>query len=146
MSTHYDFLVIGGGSGGIAGARRAAQYGARVALIEAGRLGGTCVNVGCVPKKLFVYASQFPEQFHSSQGFGWSQENHPTFDWATLRDNKTSEIERLNDIYQSLIDNSGADLFDGRATVHGPNSVVVNGITYSAETVSYTHLTLPTKA
>ncbi|MBQ45412.1 MAG: glutathione-disulfide reductase [Porticoccaceae bacterium] len=131
----YDLFVIGAGSGGVRAARMAASRGKKVAIAEERYLGGTCVNVGCVPKKLFVYASQFPEQFHSSQGFGWSQESHPTFNWATLRDNKTSEIERLNDIYQSLIDNSGADLFDGRATVQDPNSVVVNGTSYSAKII-----------
>lgn len=131
----YDLFVIGAGSGGVRAARMAASRGKKVAIAEERYLGGTCVNVGCVPKKLFVYASQFPEQFYCSQGFGWSQESHPTFNWATLRDNKTSEIERLNDIYQSLIDNSGADLFDGRATVQDPNSVVVNGTSYSAKII-----------
>ena len=131
----YDLFVIGAGSGGVRAARMAASRGKKVAIAEERYLGGTCVNVGCVPKKLFVYASQFPEHFYSSQGFGWSQESHPTFNWATLRDNKTSEIERLNDIYQSLIDNSGADLFDGRATVEDPNSVVVNGTSYSAKII-----------
>ena len=131
----YDLFVIGAGSGGVRAARMAASKGEKVALAEERYLGGTCVNVGCVPKKLFVYASQFPEQFHSSQGFGWSQSSQPTFDWATLRDNKTTEIQRLNSIYESLIDNSGADLFDGRATVLGPNSVAVNGMTYSAKVI-----------
>ena len=131
----YDLFVIGAGSGGVRAARMAASKGKKVALAEERYLGGTCVNVGCVPKKLFVYASQFPEQFHSSQGFGWSHAAQPTFDWATLRDNKTTEIQRLNSIYESLIDNSGADLFDGRATVLGPNSVAVNGMTYSAKVI-----------
>jgi glutathione reductase (NADPH) len=98
-------------------------------------LGGTCVNVGCVPKKLFVYASQFPELFHASKGFGWNQAEQPTLDWPTLRDNKTAEIERLNGIYQTLIDNSGADLFNGRATVIGPQQVAVNGKTYRVRTI-----------
>ena len=131
----YDLFVIGAGSGGVRAARMAASKGKKVALAEERYLGGTCVNVGCVPKKLFVYASQFPEQFHSSQGFGWSHAAQPTFDWATLRDNKTTEIQRLNSIYESLIDNSGADLFDGRATVLGPNSVAVNGMTYRAKVI-----------
>ena len=131
----YDLFVIGAGSGGVRAARMAASKGKKVAVAEERYLGGTCVNVGCVPKKLFVYASQFPEQFLSSRGFGWSQESHPSFDWSTLRDNKTKEIERLNGIYQSLIDSSGADLFDGRAKLQGPNSVFVNGATYSAKKI-----------
>ena len=131
----YDLFVIGAGSGGVRAARMAASKGKKVAVAEERYLGGTCVNVGCVPKKLFVYASQFPEQFHASKGFGWSQPGQSVLDWSILRDNKTAEIERLNGIYQSLIDNSGADLFDGRATVVGPQSVAVNGTTYSAKVI-----------
>ena len=131
----YDLFVIGAGSGGMRAPRMAASKGKKVAVAEERYLGGTCVNVGCVPKKLFVYASQFPELFHASAGFGWTLPQQPTLDWATLRDNKTAEIERLNGIYNSLIDNSGADLFDGRATIAGPNLVSVNGKTYKARTI-----------
>ena len=134
-SFDYDLFVIGAGSGGVRAARMAASTGKRVAVAEERYLGGTCVNVGCVPKKLFVYASQFPELFHASAGFGWTVPQQPTLDWATLRDNKTAEIERLNGIYNSLIDNSGADLFDGRATIAGPHQVSVNGSLYSARTI-----------
>ena len=131
----YDLFVIGAGSGGVRAARMAASKGKKVAVAEERYLGGTCVNVGCVPKKLFVYASQFPELFHASAGFGWTVPQQPMLDWATLRDNKTAEIERLNGIYNNLIDNSGADLFDGRATVAGANLVSVNGKTYKARTI-----------
>jgi len=131
----YDLFVIGAGSGGVRAARMAASKGKRVAVAEDRYLGGTCVNVGCVPKKLFVYASQFPELFHASAGYGWSVAEQPSLDWATLRDNKTKEIERLNGIYNNLIDNSGADLFDGRATIAGPHLVSVNGETYSAKNI-----------
>lgn len=131
----YDLFVIGAGSGGVRAARMAASKGKKVAVAEDRYLGGTCVNVGCVPKKLFVYASQFSELFHASKGFGWSLTEQPSFDWPSLRDNKTREIERLNGIYNNLIDNSGADLFDGRATVAGPHQVTVNGTTYSAKTI-----------
>ena len=131
----YDLFVIGAGSGGVRAARMAASKGKKVAVAEERYLGGTCVNVGCVPKKLFVYASQFPELFHASAGFGWSVTQQPTLDWATLRDNKTAEIERLNGIYNSLIDNSGAELFDGRATIAGPHLVSVNGHNYRARTI-----------
>ena len=131
----YDLFVIGAGSGGVRAARMAASKGKKVAVAEDRYLGGTCVNVGCVPKKLFVYASQFPELFHASKGFGWDLSEKPSFDWPRLRDNKTKEIERLNGIYNNLIDNSGADLFDGRATVAGPHRVTVNDTTYSAKTI-----------
>ena len=131
----YDLFVIGAGSGGVRAARMAAALGKKVAVAEERYLGGTCVNVGCVPKKLFVYASQFPELFHASAGFGWTIPQSPTLDWATLRDNKTAEIERLNSIYHDLIDNSGADLIDGRATIDGPHRVMVNNHTYIARTI-----------
>ena len=132
----YDLFVIGAGSGGVRAARMAASKGKRVAVAEERYLGGTCVNVGCVPKKLFVYASQFPELFHAStRDLAGLCPSSRRFDWATLRDNKTAEIERLNGIYNNLIDNSGADLFDGRATVAGANLVSVNGKTYKARTI-----------
>ncbi|MGB2260426.1 MAG: FAD-dependent oxidoreductase, partial [Porticoccaceae bacterium] len=131
----YDLFVIGAGSGGVRAARMAAAKGKKVAVAEERYLGGTCVNVGCVPKKLFVYASQFPELFHASAGFGWNINSQPSLNWATLRDNKTAEIERLNGIYNSLIDNSGAELFDGRATIAGPHLVAVNGHTYRARAI-----------
>lgn len=135
LTFDYDLFVIGAGSGGVRAARMAANKGKKVAVAEERYLGGTCVNVGCVPKKLFVYASQFPELFHASKGFGWNQAEQPTLDWPTLRDNKTAEIERLNGIYQTLIDNSGADLFNGRATVVGPQQVAINGKTYRVRTI-----------
>ena len=131
----YDLFVIGAGSGGVRAARMAASKGKKVAVAEERYLGGTCVNVGCVPKKLFVYASQFPESFHASKGYGWSGTEAPTLDWAVLRDNKTAEIERLNGVYNNMINNSGADLYDGRATVTGPHQVEVNGKGYSAKAI-----------
>lgn len=134
-SFDYDLFVIGAGSGGVRAARMAASRGKSVAVAEERYLGGTCVNVGCVPKKLFVYASQFPELFQASEGFGWTVPQQPTLDWATLRDNKTAEIKRLNGIYNRLIDNSGADLFNGRATIVGPHQVSINGSLYRARTI-----------
>ena len=131
----YDLFVIGAGSGGVRAARMAASKGKKVAVAEERYLGGTCVNVGCVPKKLFVYASQFPELFRASGGFGWDVKTMPCLDWNILRNNKTKEIERLNGIYQDLILNSGADLIDGRATIAGPNRVTVNKKTYTVETI-----------
>jgi len=137
MSESFDFdlLVIGAGSGGVRAARMAAAKGKKVAIVEATDLGGTCVNVGCVPKKLFVYASQFPEFFQASRGYGWNQAQSPSFDWATLRDNKTAEIKRLNSIYQQLLDNSGATVIQGKARIESPYQVSVNKTLYSAKTI-----------
>ena len=137
MLTSFDFdlLVIGAGSGGVRTARVAASKGKRVAIAEVSDLGGTCVNVGCVPKKLFVYASQFPELFHASQGYGWHQNHSASFDWNTLRDNKNTEISRLNGIYQKLLNNSGATIIQGRAKIEAPQRVSINGVDYTAEKI-----------
>jgi glutathione reductase (NADPH) len=137
MPTSFDFdlLVIGAGSGGVRTARVAASKGKRVAIAEVSDLGGTCVNVGCVPKKLFVYASQFPELFHASQGYGWHQNHSASFDWNTLRDNKNTEISRLNGIYQKLLNTSGATIIQGRAKIEAPQRVSINGVDYTAEKI-----------
>ena len=103
----YDFLVIGGGSGGVRASRVAAGLGARVAVVEAAQLGGTCVNVGCIPKKLLSHAAHFSQLAEEARGFGWQLEQ-PRFDWPTLIANKNREIQRLNDIYRNLLVNSGA--------------------------------------
>ena len=129
-----DLFVIGAGSGGVRTARMSAQYGAKVIVAEEQYLGGTCVNVGCVPKKLFVYASAFAEEFRTAAGFGWTLPPQ-SFDWPTLRDNKTREIERLNGIYRNLLKQSGVELIEGRAHITGPHSVVVNGREYSASKI-----------
>ncbi|WP_421863461.1 glutathione-disulfide reductase [Motiliproteus sp.] len=133
-SFDFDLFVIGAGSGGVRAARMAAAKGVRVAVAEDRYMGGTCVNVGCVPKKLYVYASQYAEHFEESAGFGWNAEVQG-FDWGRLRDNKKAEISRLNGIYNNLLDNSGAEVINGRATVVGPQQVEVNGKTYSAERI-----------
>lgn len=120
----YDLFVIGAGSGGVRASRMAAGYGARVGIAEDRYLGGTCVNVGCVPKKLFVYASHFAEDFHDARGYGWSEARHD-FDWTTLRDNKDAEIARLNGIYGNLLANAGVTLHEGRARLTDPHTVVI---------------------
>ena len=137
MLTSFDFdlLVIGAGSGGVRTARVAASKGKRVAIAEVSDLGGTCVNVGCVPKKLFVYASQFPELFHASQGYGWHQNHSASFDWNTLRDNKNTEISRLNGIYQKLLNTSGATIIQGRAKIKAPQRVSIDGVDYTDEKI-----------
>ncbi len=119
----YDFFVIGAGSGGVRAARMAATAGARVGIAENSRLGGTCVNVGCVPKKLMVYASHVSEEIEDAAGYGW-QVRRGSFDWSTLIANKDREIARLNDIYRSLLVNAGVDLFEERAELDGPHGVL----------------------
>ncbi|EWH01072.1 glutathione-disulfide reductase [Halomonas sp. BC04] len=128
----YDLFVIGAGSGGVRAARTAAATGARVAVAEDRYLGGTCVNVGCVPKKLYSYAAHFHDAFEDAAGFGWQLPGVPTFNWATLRDNKSGEIKRLNDIYGRLLETAGVRLINGRARVVDEHRVDVAGETISA--------------
>ncbi len=130
----YDLLVIGAGSGGVRAARMAAGFGARVAIAEDRYMGGTCVNVGCVPKKLYVYAAQFGKGFEDARGFGWDS-NRPRFDWATLRDNKKTEIARLNGIYRKLLDGAGAQLLNGRGRIIDAHTVAVGEQHYTAEKI-----------
>ena len=129
----YDLFVIGGGSGGVRAARVAAQLGARVAVCEKSRLGGTCVNVGCVPKKLFVYGSHFTYDWKDSQGYGWSGQMR--FDWTGLLSKKDQEILRLNEAYQSLLKSAGVDIFFGKASLSSPQSVRIGQTERSAERI-----------
>lgn len=129
----YDLFVIGAGSGGVRAARMSAQYGAKVAIAEQQYLGGTCVNVGCVPKKLFVYASAFSEEFSAAKGFGWDIPVSPSHHWQRLIHNKNTEIERLNGVYRKLLENSGVDLFESRAILTGPHGVEVGGRSITAK-------------
>lgn len=131
MAHDFDLFVIGAGSGGVRAARFAAGFGAKVAVAESRYLGGTCVNVGCVPKKLFVYGAHFGDDFEQAEGYGWSLEK-ADFDWKTLIANKNREIERLNGIYRNLLVNSGVELFEGHARLVDPNRVEINGQQYSA--------------
>lgn len=135
MEYDYQLFVIGAGSGGVRAARTAASKGVKVAVAEKQYLGGTCVNVGCVPKKLYSIAAHYHEDFSDSEGFGWTLEQAPCFTWATLRDHKKDEISRLNGIYQHLLDSSGVTTLDGRARVIDAHHVEVNGQHYSAETI-----------
>lgn len=133
MSVDYDFdlFVIGAGSGGVRASRIAAQLGAKVAVAESRYLGGTCVNVGCVPKKLFVYASHVHEELEIAKGYGWDVKA-ANFNWQTLIKNKDTEIQRLNGIYQNLLEAAGVKILNGHAKIEGPHRVSVNGRTYSA--------------
>ncbi|WP_043307349.1 glutathione-disulfide reductase [Pseudomonas sp. ML96] len=132
MSYEFDLFVIGAGSGGVRAARFAAGFGAKVAVAESRYLGGTCVNVGCVPKKFLVYGAHFAEDFEQASGFGWSS-GEPTFDWPTLIANKNREIQRLNGIYRNLLVNSGVTLLEGHAKLLGPHEVEINGQRHSAK-------------
>jgi glutathione reductase (NADPH) len=120
----YDLFTIGGGSGGVRASRMAAQFGARVALAEERYLGGTCVNVGCIPKKLFVYASEFSEDFKDSAGFGWTV-GARNFNWQTLIANKDREIARLNSVYEKVLVDNGVRILRARATIADAHTVVV---------------------
>ncbi len=122
----FDLAVIGGGSGGVRAARMAAQRGARVALAELGALGGTCVNLGCIPKKLYSYAAHYGEAFEESHGFGWGGEA-PSFDWETLKRNRAIEIMRLNGVYEKLLIGAGVQLLRGRARLADAHTVEVGG-------------------
>ncbi len=130
----YDLFVIGAGSGGVRAARMAAARGVRVACAEERYLGGTCVNVGCVPKKLFVYASHYREDFEQARNYGWDVNAEP-LDWARLRDNKSEEIARLNGVYDRLLSDAGVKQFEGRARIEGPHCVSVKGITYRCKNI-----------
>ncbi len=127
----YDLFVIGAGSGGVRAARMSAGFGARVAVAEDLYLGGTCVNVGCVPKKLYVYAAEYGKGFRDAEGFGW-ESGTPLFDWPTLRDNKQTEISRLNAIYRNILTGADAKIIEGRARITGPHSVEVAGRSITA--------------
>lgn len=131
MSDEFDLLVIGAGSGGVRAARFAAGFGAKVAVVESRYLGGTCVNVGCVPKKLLVYGAHYAEDFRQAVGFGWSS-GQSVFDWPTLIANKNREIQRLNGIYRNLLLNSDVILLEGHARLLGPHQVEVQGRCYRA--------------
>ncbi|WP_122575171.1 glutathione-disulfide reductase [Pseudomonas viridiflava] len=134
MAYDFDLFVIGAGSGGVRAARFAAGFGAKVAVAESRYLGGTCVNVGCVPKKLMVYSSHFSEDFEHAKGFGWSL-GKASFDWPTLIANKDREINRLNGIYRKLLVDSGVTLHEGHAKIVAAQKVEINGQTYSAERI-----------
>ncbi|MBE9558421.1 MAG: glutathione-disulfide reductase [Proteobacteria bacterium] len=131
-SFDYDLFVIGAGSGGVRASRIAAQLGAKVAVAEDRFYGGTCVNIGCIPKKLFVYASHFSEEFEDAARFGWTV-GESRFDWPTLVANKNAEIERLNGIYERILKNAGVEIIDGRATVVDAHTVEVAGRQVTAE-------------
>ena len=130
----YDLFTIGAGSGGVRASRVSAGFGARVAIAEERDLGGTCVNVGCIPKKLLVYASHYTEDFEDARAYGWTV-GESSFDWATLIRNKDREIARLNEVYRKLLDQAGVKRIEGRARVVDQNTVAIGDRTFSAENI-----------
>jgi glutathione reductase (NADPH) len=134
MSYDFDLFVIGGGSGGISSARRAAQYGAKVGIAEAWTIGGTCVNRGCVPKKLMMYASRFPEQFQAATGYGWSQTDSK-FDWPTLINAVEKELKRLNGIYDGMLERSNVQVLPHYASFIDSHTLDVGGEKVTAEKI-----------
>ena len=135
MSSHdFDLLVIGAGSGGVRASRIAAGHGARVAVAEEYRVGGTCVIRGCVPKKLLVYGSHFAEDLEDARRFGWQIEGK-TFDWAVLRDNVAAEVDRLNELYQNTLDNNKVTTLLGHARIIDAHTVEVEGQRHTAGTI-----------
>jgi glutathione reductase (NADPH) len=134
MSYDFDLFVIGAGSGGIASARRAAEYGAKVGIVESGRLGGTCVNRGCIPKKLMVYASHFPAQFKEAQGYGWSAVES-TLDWPYMVNAVNDEVTRLNGIYSRMLDGSKVEVFHGHGRLVDAHTIAIGEKTVTADKV-----------
>ncbi|MGB7440720.1 MAG: glutathione-disulfide reductase [Coleofasciculaceae cyanobacterium] len=134
MSYDYDLFVIGAGSGGIAAARRATEYGTKVGIAEFNDLGGTCVNRGCIPKKLMVYASHFPDLFEDAQGYGWSEVNS-TLDWQKMITVVNKEVERLNGVYQRMLDKAGVDVIQGYAKFLDPHTLEIGDRKVSADKI-----------
>lgn len=134
MSYDFDLFVIGAGSGGIATARRAAEYGAKVGIVEFDRLGGTCVNRGCVPKKLMVYASHFPESFQAASGYGWTV-GESKFDWKTMITAVNSEVDRLNGIYQRMLDKSEVKVYEGQGQFIDSHTIAIGEEKVTAEKI-----------
>ena len=130
----YDLFVIGAGSGGVRASRMSASYGAKVAVAEEQYLGGTCVNVGCIPKKLFAYGSHFSEDFEDAAAFGWNV-GARTVHWPTLIENKNKEIERLNGIYRTILANNNVTLYEARATLVDAHTVKVGDQTVTADKI-----------
>ena len=120
----YDLFTIGAGSGGVRASRIAASHGARVAVAEEYRVGGTCVIRGCVPKKMLVYGAHFAEDLKDAQAFGWDTTGC-SFDWVKLRDNVLGDVDRLNGLYRQTLENAGVEIIEQRATVTGPNEVTL---------------------
>jgi glutathione reductase (NADPH) len=132
MAHDYDLIAIGAGSGGVALTRRASLHGAKAAVIEGGRVGGTCVIRGCVPKKLLMYAAQYGDALHEAASYGWHLPGEPRFEMARWADAKAAETARLESVYRRLLSDGRVALIEGRARLVAPDAVAVDGRTYSA--------------
>lgn len=130
---HYDYFVIGAGSGGVRSARIAAAHGAKTGIAEGAALGGTCVNLGCIPKKLLAYAADYAGHFEEAQGYGWDSPGAASFDWKALIAGKDREIVRLNGIYKTVLEKPGVEIFQGFARFLDPHTLGINGQTVTAE-------------
>lgn len=137
----YDLFTIGAGSGGVRASRVAAAHGARVAIAEEHRVGGTCVIRGCVPKKMLVYGAHFAEDLEDAKAFGWTIDN-PKFDWETLRDNVLRDVDRLNGLYTETLENHGVEIINERAELTGPHEISLA----SGRTVTAKHILIATGA
>ena len=144
-SNRYDLIVIGAGSGGVRAARLAAAHGLRVAVIERQRLGGTCVNVGCVPKKLYSYAASLVESLSLARGYGWHLPVEATHHWQHLQTNVSTELQRLNGVYARLLENSGAEVIFGSASFVAPHQLLVNDRQLSANKILIATGSTPTR-
>ena len=140
----FDLIVIGGGSGGISSAKRAAGYGAKVAVIEGSRYGGTCVNVGCVPKKVMYNAAFVQEIIHDSKHFGFNV-GDVTFEWSKIKKSRDRYVERLNHIYEDGLDKLNITRISGFASFTGPKSIIVGEETYTADHIIIAVGGVPTK-
>src|SRR5437867_9260315 len=130
----FDMFTIGAGSGGVASSRRAGAYGARVAICEELRVGGTCVLRGCVPKKLLVYGAQFADAFADAAGFGWSVAP-PSFNWPSLIAAKNKELDWLEQIYINMLKGSGVEIIEGRGVIVDPHTIEIAGRHYTADNI-----------
>jgi len=130
----FDLITLGGGSGGVRASRLAASLGAKAAVFEERYLGGTCVNVGCIPKKLLVYAAEFAEDFDDAAGFGWTV-GARQIDWSALLRRKDAEIARLNGVYRRLLEGAGARIIESHASLVDPHTVEADGRRHTAETI-----------
>ncbi len=130
----YDYFVIGAGSGGVRSARIAASHGAKVGIAEGRFFGGTCVNVGCVPKKLLAYAADYGDHLEDAKGYGWSYDNL-SFDWKTLIDNKDKDIARLNEVYKNILKQNHIDAFEDYASFQDSNTLQIGDKTITADKI-----------
>ena len=132
---HFDYFVIGAGSGGVRSARIAATHGAKTGIAECSNLGGTCVNLGCVPKKLMAYAADYHAHFEDSRGYGWDAPQNIPFDWNTLIENKNKEISRLNGMYKKTLENAGVEIINGFAKFVDEHTLDINGQIVTADKI-----------